>query len=214
MAATYQNGKIYKLVSNVDDYFYIGSTRSTLAKRLAQHRKQARQTPRQAVYAHFNRIGWTECRIILIENYSCANKEGLVRKEFEYIQQNHTNAKLLNTYRFIGCVCEHNKQRAKCKECNGSQICEHDKFKQYCKECLGGSICEHLRVRSRCKDCDGGSICEHSKHRAQCKDCCGDKYYCYECDLNFCKPSILKNHIKTKKHKDTYKQMFEELILH
>ncbi len=32
-------------------------------------------------------------------------------------------------------MCEHNKQRCKCKNCGGSQICSHDKYKRSCKEC-------------------------------------------------------------------------------
>jgi hypothetical protein len=51
--------------------------------------------------------------------------------------------------------CEHNRQKAFCKECGGSQICEHDKRKDYCKECGGSQICEHNRDKRRCKDCKG-----------------------------------------------------------
>jgi hypothetical protein len=32
-------------------------------------------------------------------------------------------------------VCDHNIQRAYCRECGGSQICEHDRTRTYCKEC-------------------------------------------------------------------------------
>ena len=69
--------------------------------------------------------------------------------------------------------CEHNRQRSKCKDCNGCGICEHNKQRFQCKDCNGGGICEHNKQRSRCKDCNGGSICEHNKRRSDCKDCNG-----------------------------------------
>jgi len=70
----------------------------------------------------------------------------------------------------------HNRIRNQCKDCardgsGGSQICEHQRERSKCKLCGGASICEHSRERSVCKECRGGSICEHSRRRNQCKDC-------------------------------------------
>ena len=42
----------------------------------------------------------------------------------------------------------------RCKECGArSQICEHGRQRCKCKECGGASICEHGRLRYRCKEC-------------------------------------------------------------
>ena len=68
-------------------------------------------------------------------------------------------------------LCEHNRERSKCKDCGGSSICEHNRQRSNCKDCGGSSICEHNRRRSNCKDCGGGSICEHNRRRSRCKDC-------------------------------------------
>ena len=51
-------------------------------------------------------------------------------------------------------ICEHGRQRSKCKEC---------------KECGGSQICEHGRERSQCKEC-GSQICEHGRRRRS--KCC------------------------------------------
>lgn len=67
--------------------------------------------------------------------------------------------------------CIHDKRKAVCKDCGGSQICKHDKIKSFCKDCGGAQICEHDKPRSRCKECGGGSICEHNKRRDTCKEC-------------------------------------------
>ena len=72
-----------------------------------------------------------------------------------------------------GAICEHGRIRTQCKECGGSEICEHNRIRSTCKECGGGSICEHNRIRSSCKECGGGSICEHGRRRTRCKECGG-----------------------------------------
>jgi ribosomal protein L33 len=43
-------------------------------------------------------------------------------------------------------ICEHEKQKAKCKECGGSR---------YSLSQLILSICEHEKQRDSCKDCGG-----------------------------------------------------------
>ena len=50
-------------------------------------------------------------------------------------------------------ICEHGRERSKCKECGGSQICEHGRRRYLCKECGGAGICEHGRRRYDCKEC-------------------------------------------------------------
>ena len=45
-------------------------------------------------------------------------------------------------------ICQHGRQRSRCKECGGSSICEHSRVRSKCKECGGSSICNHSRVRS------------------------------------------------------------------
>ena len=85
--------------------------------------------------------------------------------------------------------CEHNKQKAHCKECGGSAVCEHGTRKAYCKECGGSAFCEHNKLKARCKECGGSAICEHNKLKAHCKECGGSafcehgtrKEYCKEC---------------------------------
>ena len=61
-------------------------------------------------------------------------------------------------------LCEHSRERSKCKECGGSGICEHGRQRSQCKDCGGSQICEHGRQRSQCKDCGGSQICHHGRH--------------------------------------------------
>ena len=84
-------------------------------------------------------------------------------------------------------ICEHNKDRARCKESGGSQICIHKKFKEVCKECKGSQICEHDNFKASCKECKGSQICEHKKNKSSCKECKGS---------SFCKHDKFKSNCK------------------
>jgi hypothetical protein len=83
----YSNGKIYRLVNDVDDEFYVGSTCMTLSKRFYGHKRKAKIVPNRKVYQHFNTIGWDKVKIILIEQYPCNDKLQLTRREREIIEQ-------------------------------------------------------------------------------------------------------------------------------
>ena len=83
----YVNGKIYKLVNNVDDEIYIGSTCSTLTKRKNGHKDMSKRRPTMRVYIHLNQIGWDNVEIVLIESHSCSNKDELHRRERYWIDK-------------------------------------------------------------------------------------------------------------------------------
>ena len=65
----YNNAKIYKLISDVDNYFYIVSTCTSLSKRLNNHKSVSKRHPEIKVYKHLNIIGWSHIKIILIAIY-------------------------------------------------------------------------------------------------------------------------------------------------
>ncbi len=97
--------------------------------------------------------------------------------------------------------CTHDKQKAVCRECGGSQICEHDKIKASCKKCGGSQICEHQIQKLLCKKCGGSQICEHHKQKSTCKKCLkDDKLLIY----------IFKTMISSSKRSDKRKGIFDE----
>lgn len=78
----YSKGKIYKLVNNVDDKIYVGSTTNPLYARLCTHKNDSKKYPNRKVYYHINEIGgWNNISIILIEEYPCENREQLNLRE-------------------------------------------------------------------------------------------------------------------------------------
>jgi hypothetical protein len=74
-------------------------------------------------------------------------------------------------------MCEHNKRKSRCIDCNGSSICEHKKDKHTCVDCHGKNICEHNKLRYQCVDCKGEKFCKHDIRRCLCKECDGS-YLC------------------------------------
>ena len=82
----YANGKVYRLVNNVDEKFYIGSTCNPLHKRKNRHKRDAVKSPTQPVYKHLNIIGWENVEIILIESFPCNSKAELEARERYWIE--------------------------------------------------------------------------------------------------------------------------------
>lgn len=61
-------GRLYKIESNVDGCFYIGSTRQDLKNRLKNHKSKSKDPIRQKtpLYVYFNRVGWEHAEIQLL----------------------------------------------------------------------------------------------------------------------------------------------------
>lgn len=82
-ANIYENGKIYKIINDATDKIYIGSTIQPLSKRLSQHKHKKSCCSRELL-----ELG--NCKIILIENFKCDNKEQLTARE-QYWIDNSSN---------------------------------------------------------------------------------------------------------------------------
>ncbi len=81
----YSQGKIYKLINNVNNRIYIGSTIQSLSKRLHNHKLSAVKNKYQKVYMILNKVGWKNIKIRLIEVANVETKEELLRCEQYFI---------------------------------------------------------------------------------------------------------------------------------
>lgn len=80
----YTNSKIYKIINDKTDKIYIGSTTyKSLCERMRCHRCAYKNKKCTSAKELFD-LG--ECQIILIENYSCNNKDELRSRERYYIE--------------------------------------------------------------------------------------------------------------------------------
>ena len=88
----YANGKIIKITDIGFNKCYIGSTIQPLCKRMAGHRTdfqrfKAGRAKFTTSFELFEEYGVENCKIELIEEYSCDTKEQLLQWEGLYIRQ-------------------------------------------------------------------------------------------------------------------------------
>ena len=97
----YNNSKVYKLINTVDDTFYIGSTTTSLSKRLSFHKTSAKTKIKRnfKIYIHLNKIGFENIKIILINEFYLDNRDQLLRVENEYIEMYKNDPNCLNSIR-------------------------------------------------------------------------------------------------------------------
>mgnify|MGYP003660234151 CR=1 FL=1 len=107
----YAKGKIYRVVNTDDRTVYIGSTCQTLSQRFTRHNHKGNGN-----------------RIILIEDYPCENKEHLLKREQEVMEQHRG---LLNQYRAYLTPEQRREyereQKKEYREANRDKMLERDK---------------------------------------------------------------------------------------
>jgi hypothetical protein len=88
----YNNGKIYKIESDLGDKIYIGSTtKELLSQRIASHNYQYKAWRKGQVknrsmsFQLFDEYGFENCKIILLEKCPCTSKDELIAREAYYI---------------------------------------------------------------------------------------------------------------------------------
>lgn len=89
----YSSGKVYKITDIAYTKMYIGSTTQSLTKRFSTHKALYKMWKECKVnftssFELFDEFGIDNCKIELIENFSCNNREELHKKEGEHIKQN------------------------------------------------------------------------------------------------------------------------------
>lgn len=105
-------GKIYKVINNVDDMVYIGSTiQNKLSNRMSNHRTNAKLNIKKSkFYEHMRLIGIDNFKIILISKEEFDSITDMEKKEFEIINS-ISNEKRLNTNFEFGKHCEEHTQK-------------------------------------------------------------------------------------------------------
>jgi len=99
MVIDYKKEKVYKIVNDINDDVYVGSTVNTLSQRMAHHKYDFEKYPDRKIYKFIRDIGgdWSHCKIILIEDYPCERKEQLLQRE-----QYYKKIATLNNYNCFG----------------------------------------------------------------------------------------------------------------
>jgi hypothetical protein len=133
MPVNFQNGKIYAIRSHQTDKIYVGSTTQTLAQRFGKHKKCLRTMSREIMI-------FDDAYIELIENYSCADKNELNRREGELIRSmSCINKRIEGRTRaehYVDNKTEIDANNKQYREINKEQITEHNKKPNIC-DCGG-----------------------------------------------------------------------------
>ena len=96
----YKNGKIYKITDIGYNKMYIGSTTQPLHKRFYEHKINYKnwkdgKYKKTTSFNLFDEFGIENCKIELIEECPCENREQLHKKEGEHIKNNVCVNKLI-----------------------------------------------------------------------------------------------------------------------
>ena len=85
----YANAKIYRIYCNITKKCYIGSTTTTLSRRLSTHKAKYKSflNGDHHFVSSFEILENNDYVIVLIENYECKNKEELFKRERFYIEK-------------------------------------------------------------------------------------------------------------------------------
>mgnify|MGYP003650672997 CR=1 FL=1 len=82
MVKDFSKGKIYKIVNNLNTNTYVGSTISTLCKRMGKHRELNNKCMSKNIG-----VDLKECSIILVEKYPCKDNTELRSRERFYFDK-------------------------------------------------------------------------------------------------------------------------------
>ncbi len=101
--------RVYKILNDIDDLVYIGSTKQILCRRMAEHRKLALKGCARKLYNHMREIGAEHFKILGVREYKDISKDRLKYKEDKYIKIFDTVKTGLNMSYAFGKKCLHAK---------------------------------------------------------------------------------------------------------
>ncbi|ARF11975.1 hypothetical protein Klosneuvirus_3_110 [Klosneuvirus KNV1] len=135
----YQNGKIYKIVSNQTIEVYVGSTTDELKSRFSGHKSAYKQYQNKKTHyvSSFELMKYDDASIILIENYPCDSKQELHKKEQD-CKNNTPNC--INKYNAIS-----NNKWSRRTNFKDGKI--YKLFSPKNPKCYVGSTCKKLNAR-------------------------------------------------------------------
>lgn len=215
----YDNAKIYKLVSTIDDNFYIGSTCTSLTIRKNKHKDKSKQYPERKVCKWINDVGFENIRIILInDDFVCENIDQLRREEDAYIQMYKEDENCLNSIRAYVSL-EERKERdrinnKKYKENHREAMLEYNKlYYQNNKQAISETKKRHynnnkeamLEYNKLYYQNNKERIAERNKqYREENKEKRSQKIECPVCGCQISKGNM-STHNKSNKHQHNLK---------
>jgi hypothetical protein len=157
----YNNGKIYKLVSNHTDKIYVGSTcKERLCQRLGVHKndyKEWLKDNNNSYISSYELFKLGDVEIILLESIKCETKDELLKKEREYIEKyKDIIVNKIRPSRTRKEYREDNKEEIKQYKKN-YDVENKEEIKQYKKKYYEDNKDNILEKKKQIYDCECGS---------------------------------------------------------
>jgi hypothetical protein len=195
----YKNGKIYKIVNDVNDEIYVGSTTQPLSKRMVDHRANSKLNVKgNKLYQTMKEIGVDKFRIVLIENFEANNKEEL------HAREEHFRKELRATLNTLSCVynIEKHKSYQKKYRCENADKLKINKKEYYekCKEEINKKCRQYYKTNQQ-KITERQKLYQ-SKHKEEIYKRTSEKVECPICGVTYTKyhkarHELSKKHIKS-----------------
>ena len=151
MTTNYNNGKIYKIVDNLSDMVYIGSTCKLIQQRFNSHKRTYRKFKNDgnAEYVtSFKILENNDCKVVLIKNYPCNNKQELELEESKIIKEYIKNK--LNIVNKNIPIISDDELKSPYYKTNKDKINEKASQKHNC--CCGGRYTTNHKARHEKSD--------------------------------------------------------------
>lgn len=115
----YSKGKIYKIVNDVNDIIYIGSTSLELNVRMSGHKEDAKDK-NYPFYKAMREIGIHHFKILLMKPFPCNSRAELIAEEYKTIKELKREGVMLYNLKIDECHSE--ETRKKISEGNKGKI--------------------------------------------------------------------------------------------
>lgn len=213
----YQNGKIYKIISQQTDLIYVGSTiQKYLCSRLVTHKQCYNKWLKNDFHyiTSYELIKYDDVKIVLIELYPCNSKDELRQREQYYLDNtlnivNHQRAhgrkdrtEYLKNYNIKTKQQRHLKYEANKKEILGKQQeyrkINRDKIREKEKRIYNCECGSKLRISDKARH---EKSIKHQNYINDIQIYNLNEIYICECGSKGNKKNISK-HKKTKKHQN------------
>jgi hypothetical protein len=195
----FTKGKIYKIINFTDKQIYVGSTVYSLSERIMHHGskykwwKSGKTKQYCSSFILFENHGFDNCKIVLLENFSCSSKKELsIREEF------HRQKNIDFCVNKIACyqTTEGAKLKAKLKAKNSKSSKKY--AERYICECGSsmrlGSKRDHLKTKKH------QELLLNNQEKVSSREKNAERYIC-ECGSSI-QLGSKTSHLKTKKHQE------------
>ena len=215
----YEKGKIYQIVDVGFNKCYIGSTTESLSRRMARHREHynaylagsKRKFERSMML--FDEFGVDNCRIFLIKNFACNDRQELEREEGREILENLDKCVNKNVVGRTRKEHYYENQERLLQEKKKHRIDNLQKYKEKDKRYAEKNKDKISARRKEAYQENKEEINERNKQNYQKNR---EKYLAYQrqpfhCQCGTtCVLNVKARHFRSKKHQDWLKQQEQE----